>query len=120
MGDIGKIATVAALSIGGIAILGGCGYAGYSYFKTDTIDVVVTGAEDHNDMYLAFTLDGEGEPHVFRNEDAWYRLKFDSSDFQAELEGLEDTGTTVTISKYGWRVRLFSMYENIVDIERAD
>jgi hypothetical protein len=49
------------------------------------------------------------------NSDAKYRLKFDSGTIQNEAIRLK--GKTVRIKKYGWRIAIFSMYENVVKIE---
>lgn len=122
-----NLVTIAKKGLAGLVLvgaLGGCGALGYNYFVPDTIEAKVTGAEvkryGGKDMYIVFTMDDEGETHVFRNTDAWYRLKFRSSDLQAEIEALEDTGITVEITKYGWRIPLLSKYENIINVERVD
>ena len=57
----------------------------------------------------------ESRPLV--NYDAWYRFKFDSGTIQNEAVRLK--GKTVKIKKYGWRVPLFSEYENVVKIEEV-
>ncbi len=121
-----NLVTIAKNGLAGLVLvgaLGGCGALGYNYFVPDTIDAKVTGAEvkryGGKDMYIVFTMDDKGETHVFRNTDAWYRLKFRSSDLQAEIGALEDTGITVEITKYGWRIPLLSKYENIIDIQRV-
>ncbi|MCX5913831.1 MAG: DUF1523 family protein [Deltaproteobacteria bacterium] len=53
----------------------------------------------------------------FVNYDVWYRFKFDSGTIQNEAVRLK--GKTVKIKKYGWRVPLFSEYENVVKIEEV-
>jgi hypothetical protein len=55
--------------------------------------------------YLIYTNRG-----VFRNDDARWFLKFDSSDFYGNLE----KGKTYDLKVYGWRIPFFSMYPNIV------
>ncbi len=55
--------------------------------------------------YLIFTDRG-----VYRNDDAGWFAKFDSSDFYGNL----DVGKTYRIKVYGWRIPIFSMYPNIV------
>lgn len=55
--------------------------------------------------YLIYTNQG-----VFRNDDARWFLKFDSSDFYGNLE----KGKAYDLKVYGWRIPIFSMYPNIV------
>lgn len=55
--------------------------------------------------YLIFTDHG-----VFRNDDAGWFAKFDSSDFYGEL----DVGKHYRLKVYGWRIPILSMYPNIV------
>ncbi len=55
--------------------------------------------------YLIYTDQG-----VFRNDDAGWFLKFDSSDVYALL----DKGERYDLKVYGWRIRILSMYPNIV------
>lgn len=55
--------------------------------------------------YLIFTDHG-----VFRNDDAGWFAKFDSSDFYGEL----DIGKRYRLKVYGWRIPILSMYPNIV------
>lgn len=102
-------AAVGLITLGG---LGGC----RSRFSTDTLDTVITGTETkwdkkrEKDVYLITTKDKS-----FRNQDAWYRFKFDSTDIQGDAKAA--IGKEVRIHKYGWRIPLFSKYENIVEIE---
>lgn len=98
----------------GVGIAAAVATAGYSYFIPDTIrtkinDTQVKRYYYSDDKYLIFTDDG-----VFENTDAWYRLKFRTSDMQGRLMKLK--GREVEITKYGWRNGLFSWYENIVDV----
>lgn len=55
--------------------------------------------------YLIYTDRG-----VFRNDDAGWFLKYDSSDFYGDL----DIGKRYRLKVYGWRIPFFSMYPNIV------
>jgi hypothetical protein len=84
----------------------------YSYFIADTIRTRITDAqlakvEGH------FMIATEYRPFV--NYDAKYRLKFDSGTVQNEAIRLK--GKEVVIRKYGWRIPVFSMYENVVSIK---
>ncbi len=89
---------------------------GDSYFIPDSVVTVINDTQTKrygkHDTYLVFTDDG-----VFKNTDAWYRLKFSSSDLQGRLMKLK--GKKVEISKYGWRMPIFSSYENILEIKEV-
>jgi hypothetical protein len=84
----------------------------YSYFVADTVQTRITDAQ-------MTKIDGEymiaTEYRPFVNYDAWYRFKFDSGNIQNEAVRLK--GKTVKVKKYGWRIPLFSEYENVVKIE---
>lgn len=58
--------------------------------------------------YLIYTDHG-----VFRNDDAGWHLKYNSSDFYGNL----DVGKTYRLKVYGWRIPIFSMYPNIVRMD---
>lgn len=84
----------------------------YSYFIPDTIRTRITDAQlTKVDGY--FMIATEYRPFV--NHDAKYRFKFDSGTVQNEAIRLK--GKVVMIRKYGWRIPLFSMYENVVSIK---
>jgi hypothetical protein len=84
----------------------------YSYFVADTITTRITDAQ-------MTTVDGRfmvaTEDRPFVNFDAKYRFKFNSGTVQNDAIRLK--GKIVKIKKYGWRMPIFSMYENIVKIE---
>jgi len=85
----------------------------YSYFIPDTIRTRITDAQlTKVDGY--FMIATEYRPLV--NHDARYRFKFDSGNVQNDAIRLK--GKEVMIRKYGWRIPLFSMYENVVSIKR--
>lgn len=54
---------------------------------------------------------------VFRNEDAWYRFKFDSADLQGDAAIAERNSLVAEITYYGWRNNLFSWFWNASDID---
>ena len=86
----------------------------YSYYIPDTIRTRITDAQMTKvDGY--FMIATEYRPFV--NHDAKYRFKFDSGTIQNEAIRLK--GREVVIRKYGWRIPLFSMYENVVSIKEA-
>ncbi len=86
----------------------------WSYFVPDTIMTRITDAQ-MTKVDGRFMIATEDRPLV--NEDASYRLKFNSGDVQNEAIRLR--GKVVRIKKYGWRLPMFSMYENVVKIEEV-
>jgi hypothetical protein len=86
----------------------------YSYFITDSIRTRVTDAQ-FTKVAGYFMIATESRPFV--NHDAKYRFKFDSGTIQNDAIRLK--GREVMIRKYGWRIPLFSMYENVVSIKEA-
>lgn len=69
------------------------------------------------DIYMIQTqlIDG-GEIRVFRNEDAWLYLKFDSATLQARVTGMSraEVVEAVAIRHYGWRIPVLSMFPNAI------
>ena len=86
----------------------------YSYFISDTIRTRITDAQ-MTKVEGYFMIATESRPLV--NHDAWYRLKSDSGNVQNEAIRLK--GKEVVIRKYGWRIPMLSMYENVVSIKPA-
>ena len=84
----------------------------YSYFVADTIQTRITDAQ-MTKVDGRFMIATEYRPFV--NEDVWYRFKFNSGTVQNDAIRLK--GQPVKIKKYGWRMPMFSMYENVVRIE---
>jgi hypothetical protein len=86
----------------------------YSYFIADTIQTRITDAQ-MTKVDGRFMIATEDRPFV--NEDVWYRLKFDSGTVQNDAIRLK--GKVVKIKKYGWRIPVFSRYENVVSIKEV-
>jgi hypothetical protein len=86
----------------------------YSYFVADTIETKITDAQ-MTKVDGRFMIATEERPLV--NEDAKYRFKFNSGTVQNEAIRLK--GKTVRIKKYGWRIPMLSMYENVVSIKEV-
>ena len=84
----------------------------YSYFVADTVVTRITDAQmtKVDGMFMIAT-----EYRPFVNFDAKYRLKFNSGTVQNDAIKLR--GKMVRIKKYGWRISIFSIYENVVKIE---
>ncbi|MFD1702360.1 DUF1523 family protein [Methylopila henanensis] len=77
------------------------------------------------DVYYIFAEDAETKaPHVYRNEDTgWgfpFYLKFDSADEQAVAASIASEKGLAVVTKYGWRVNLFSWFPNAINIRRTE
>lgn len=72
-------------------------------------------------MINAVTLDGA--PLVFRNEDTGWGwppyFKFNSGTLASEAQAIaqRESDATVEISYYGWRLEMFSMFPNALDVD---
>lgn len=97
------IAIVFCILIFGIS---GTGYP--DYIKTTIIDI-----ETHKGRYIVNTDNG-----TYKNVDNYLFMKFSSSDLAGEIKKL--IGKEVKIKKVGWRIPLFSYYENILSVELAE
>jgi hypothetical protein len=86
----------------------------YSYFIPDTIETRITDAQ-MTKVDGRFMIATEERPYV--NEDARYRFKFSSGTVQNDAIRLK--GRPVRIRKYGWRMPVLSMYENVVSIKEV-
>ena len=86
----------------------------YSYFIADTVQTRITDAQ-MTKVDGRFMIATEDRPFV--NEDARNRFKFNSGTIQNDAIRLR--GKVVRIKKYGWRMPLFSRYENVVKIEEV-
>jgi len=86
----------------------------YSYFIADTITTRITDAQMMK-VDGRFMIATEDRPFV--NFDAKYRFKFNSGTVQNDAIKLR--GKLVKIRKYGWRIPMFSQYENVVKIEEV-
>jgi hypothetical protein len=87
----------------------------YPYATADTIEFTVEEKtvviSNSKSKYLIFTTD-----EVLQNKDSIMRWKFNSSDIQRELK----EGSTYKADIYGWRVPFFSMYKNIVSVQKVE
>lgn len=79
-----------------------------------------------SDVYFIHSSNTEGtEVFVYRNEDTrfgfpWY-LKFDAAEVQgrAQLLGQKE-GQLALVTYYGWRMPVFKLFPNAVDVEAWD
>lgn len=76
-----------------------------------------------NDIYYIKTVKPNGSPRVFRNEDNGWYFKFDSSNLDTKASNFVSTEADprwVIVRHYGWRIPIFSMYQNAVSIRAAE
>ncbi|MCZ6604928.1 MAG: DUF1523 family protein [Alphaproteobacteria bacterium] len=86
-----------------------------------------TSTSRTRDVRFVNAVWSDGKPRVYRNEETnwgfpWY-LKFDSGNIQAVAQDLVSTAENpkwVVVTHYGWRIEIFSMFPNVVDIARVD
>lgn len=78
---------------------------------------------DSRDVRFIETIQPDGEPIVYRNEDTgwgWpFYFKFDSANLQARAQDLissRDSPQWVAVRHYGWRSELFSIFPNAVAV----
>lgn len=118
----------AALTVSGAAVH-------YAVPQTDVVRVVgveakrvdVEGASASGgtpatrDVYFvqAETIEG-ASPMVYRNEDKFIYLKWNSADVQARSQSLAADQQLVAIRHYGWRVRLFSAFPNVLSVSPVE
>lgn len=96
----------------------------FTFFNDHTYVAIVTNKEriaknnggDIDSYYLIFAKDNEGNCYEFKNEDTLLRGKFNSSTFYNQIE----VGQTYQFTVVGFRIRLFSWYENIIKFEKVD
>ena len=87
----------------------------YSYFISDTVRTRITDAQ-MTKVDGRFMIATEYRPFV--NYDAKYRFKLNSGTIQNEAIRLK--AREVLIRKYGWRIPIFSQYENVVSIKEIE
>ncbi len=81
--------------------------------------------EPGRDVYYIYAEDPETKkPHVYRNEDTgWgfpFYFKFNSADLQAAASSIAAEQGVALVTKYGWRLTIFSMFPNVVAVRRWD
>lgn len=82
------------------------------YGDTGILSVLSTKKE----KWMVFAEDVEtGELYEFENTDNLFRLKWNSSSLQNQLE----EGETYRIKTCGWRIQFLSWYPNILEIKEA-
>lgn len=78
------------------------------------------------DVNFIYAVDRDGEAHAFRNEDTDFGwppyFKFDTGDISAQAENAISTRADpewMVVTHYGWRIQMFSMFENVVALRPA-
>lgn len=75
------------------------------------------------DIYFIYTQLPDGDIRVYRNENTgWgfpFYFKFDSPEIQGEAQVMSYSHKTALITSYGWRIEMFSMFPNVLDISAA-
>ncbi|MFT5004591.1 MAG: hypothetical protein ACI861_000318 [Paracoccaceae bacterium] len=81
----------------------------------------------NRDVFFLQTLQTNGKPMVFRNEDTGWGwppyFKFDTSNLQTEATDLKSVKAApqwVKIRHYGWRNEFFSIYPNAVAVKAVE
>jgi hypothetical protein len=75
--------------------------------------VISTNAQGSSSRYMVWGLLENGNTEVFENTDSLLALKFNSADFHGRMREGRVCDATVT----GWRIPIFSMNRNIIDVE---
>jgi hypothetical protein len=75
-----------------------------------------TGQSRTRDVYQLQMETQSGNPKVYRNEDNFLYLKFDSADLQAQIQSFAADKQLVALRHYGWRLTLFSTFPNGVKV----
>ena len=89
-----------------------------SYYTEKTYTATVTDKDiknyDSDSKFLIFTKTVDGETRVFSMEDTLIKGRLNTADDYAEIE----VGETYTFTVIGWRIPLFSEYENIIESKK--
>ena len=76
------------------------------------------------DVRFINAVTADGGTRVYRNEDTGWGfppyLKFDSADITAEAQDLAGRNGWVLVERYGWRIRVLSMFPNVLDLTEVE
>ncbi len=86
----------------------------HEYHDVTVIDKYVKRYYDHDNFMIVIETKN-GERITLTNVDNWWVKKFNSADIYSEIE----VGKHYNIKTCGWRVPIFSWFENIIEIEEA-
>jgi hypothetical protein len=97
-----------------IAAFVGCIAYNVNWYNSQTTTIITVESKDiknydKSSKYLIWSKEGE----VFENTDSWMFGKFNSSDLYGKLK----IGQKYRVLVVGWRIPLYSMYRNIIEIK---
>lgn len=84
-------------------------------FRIVNTEVKRIGGEDQ--YRITAIRQADDKRMVFRNEDAWYRFKFNSADIQGDAANAEKNNFMVEMTYYGWRSNFMSWFWNVSDLD---
>lgn len=91
-----------------------------NYFATKEYTVTVTdkNIKNYNESskFLVFTKLENGETKVFTIEDSWFKSRWNSADYYADIE----VGKTYKIEVIGKRSPVISGFENIIEFKKLE
>lgn len=79
-----------------------------------------------SDVRFINAVSRDGKVMVFKNEDTGWGwppyFKFDSADLtaQAQAFSIDENKPWVRVRYYGWRIRIFSMFPNVVSLKEVE
>ncbi len=79
-------------------------------YNVRVVDKQVKRLGDGREVFMIFTVRDNGKERVFVDADTKLFLKFNSADLYAKLE----VGKWYRVRTVGWRLNIFSMFENIL------
>lgn len=94
--------------------------------KQGKTDGQVMGEPGTTDVRFINSLSRKGKPMVFKNIDTGWGwppyFKFNSADLAAEAQAFvtEQNKPWVLVRYYGWRIKIFSMFPNVVALKQVD
>jgi len=96
--------------------------------RMDTTVTTASGEQvTSRDVNFIYAVDRDGRERAYRNEDTDFGwppyFKFDTARVSAKAENAisnRDNPEWVVLTAYGWRLEMFSMFENVVDLRPAE
>ena len=111
-----------------------CAYLGISLaecevfkFSNDNTFVRILENIRQRDVFFIQTIQRDGDPMVYRNEDTGWGwppyFKFDTSNLQTQASDLRSTADNprwVKVTHYGWRVEFWTVFPNAISVKLVD
>ena len=85
----------------------------FIHIDRETQTVTIIKKRSMGEYHFIYAKTDDGRTVVFKNTDTWLEWKFNSADTQAKII----IGEKYKVKTYGWRIKVFSMYPNIVKTE---